>query len=102
MIDKKYDSLWTISPMDKKFHPMKALKIYKNFLIFDHKNGERIKYRQQLYDTYYRNGVAYIISKKLLLKNRLLNNKSGFYLINDFQISIDNMEDLRIANSILK
>lgn len=101
MINFNYDSLWTISPTDKKFHPMKALKINKNYLKFDHIKGSNIKYRQQLYDTYYRNGVAYIISKKLLLKKKLLNQKTGYYLINSFQISIDTLKDLKLANNIL-
>ena len=94
-IELKKDSIWTISEIDKKFHPLKQLKINKKDLRYFHPKGKNIQYRQQLNNTYFRNGVAYVVSRKQLLKsNNLLSKNSSFYLIKSNQTSIDTMEDL--------
>ena len=102
LIDKKYDSLWTISKTDSKFHPYKSLLCKNNFLEYFSKEGAKIKYRQQLNQTYYRNGVAYVINRSLLLKKKLISNKTSYLIIKSFQASIDNLEDLKIVKKKFK
>ena len=102
IIDEKLDSVWTISKIDLKFHPLKQLVFKNNTLSHYNEKGKDIIARQQLASTYYRNGVAYAVTRKSVLKNKnLLGNKSSGYLINTQQISIDTIKDLRLANKLI-
>lgn len=66
--------------------------------------GKNIIARQQLKDTYFRNGVVYAFTRKIILKKNksLLSKKSSGYIIDTPQISIDNLTDLKIARKLLK
>ena len=102
IIDKKLDSVWTISKTDKKFHPYKALKIKKGYLNFFFPNGEKIKARQQLNETYYRNGACYAFSKNAIMKNLILPKKSGCVISKTVQNSIDSLNDLKMVSCLFK
>lgn len=102
LIKNKYDSLWTVSKIDTKFHPEKQLVLKKNKLNYFHRNGPRVIARQQLSDMYYRNGVAYIMTRDCILKKKkLLTNNSGYLIINKKQISIDTFEDLNNVRKLI-
>ena len=102
IVDKNLDSVWSVSKVNLKFHPLKQLIIKKNGLFYYNKKGKNIIARQQLSKTYYRNGVVYAISKKSILKNKnLLGKKSSAYIINTPQISIDTLKDLEIASKYI-
>ena len=102
LIKNKYDSLWTVSKIDTKFHPEKQLVLKKNKLNYFHRNGPRVIARQQLSDMYYRNGVAYIMTRDCILKKKkLLTNNSGYLIINKKQISIDTLEDLNNVRKLI-
>ena len=71
VIENKYDSSWSISSIDKKFHPKKVLKISdKNFLSIYSNSGKKIFARQQLENIYIRNGIFYIFKISKLINNR--------------------------------
>ena len=59
---KEYDSVWTISETDTKFHPDKQLFIKDNKIKYFTKKGKKIIYRQQLSKVYHRNSNAYIVN----------------------------------------
>ena len=102
IVDQKLDSVWTVSKADLKFHPLKQLILKKNILSHYNKKGEKIIARQQLTNTYYRNGVVYAVTRELILKNKnLISNKSTGYLINTPQISIDTVKDLKLASLLM-
>lgn len=101
LIDKKFDSVWTISVTDSKFHPDKSLKITKNKLNFFTKIGNKIINRQQLKKIYHRNGVAYVVTRRLIQKKILINKNSSYLLSKFNHVSIDTMDDLRLAKKIL-
>ena len=103
IILKNYDSLWSISEVDLKYNPLKQLKILKGRLNYFDKRGKSIIARQQLNKTYIRNGVVYAFKKEFLkkTKNLLSFKKNGFMIINEFQISIDTLEDLKKAKKFL-
>lgn len=101
LIDKKYDAVWTISETDKKFHPYKSLELKKDKLKFFSKEGIKIKYRQQLANTYFRNGAAYVLSRKSIIKKKILPKNSSYVICNSNQISIDTLKDLEIAKKKL-
>lgn len=103
MNKKKYDAIWTISETDLKFHPLKQLKINGSSLNYWDSKGKNIIARQQLNPVYHRNGVGYIISRECLVKkNSIKGVKTGFLLVKTPQISIDTLEDLKMAEMIKK
>ena len=103
LIKKKYDSVWTISKTDSKFHPDKQLQLKKNKIKYYSKKGPNIFYRQQLDQVYHRNSNAYVISKNFLKKKKTLFSKNtGSVIVKSKQISIDNLEDINFAKSLLK
>ena len=98
-INEGYNALWTISEVNKDYHPLKQLVVTKNNKInFYKKGGSKIYARQQLSNTFYRNGVCYLIKIKALLKYKsLMCPNTGYYLCNDINISIDTYEELEYA-----
>ena len=98
----KYDSLWSVSEIDLKNHPLKQLIIKNNKLKYYFKDAKKIVARQQLQKTYQRNGVFYIVKRKLLINNKYINNNTGFHLIKNDTVNIDSMKDLKHFSKILK
>jgi len=95
LINNNLDSVWSVSQVDKKFHPLKILKKERNnsFKFYMNK-GREIIARQQLDDVYIRNGVFYILNAKSFKKNKSLIGKNNFlYLIKHKTFNIDNLED---------
>lgn len=101
-IKKSADSVWTVSKTDKKYHPLKQLKLQKdNKMSLYDKEGSKIIARQQLDDLFHRNGAVYVISRDLILNQSSLIGKSSFAYISDIpHISIDTLEDLQIAEEL--
>ena len=102
IIDNNFDAVWTVSEVDKKYHPDKQLIPIKNNIKFFSRNGNKIIARQQLNKTYYRNGAAYVFSRKAVLREQILPRKSGYIVIKDELISIDTLEDLKRIGKIFK
>lgn len=95
------DSVWTVSPIDKKFHPLKQLSITEGRLAYFDPRGAQIIARQQLGDLFYRNGAAYVVSRALLTERRsLLGEASYACLSRRDHISIDTAEDLALAECL--
>jgi len=102
LYQKKPDALWTISKIDKKFNPIKQVIIRKKFIKYYDKKGKNFKSRQQLENTYIRNGVAYFFSRKTIFKfKKILPVKSMFYIIKSKFFNIDSIEDLKLAKKYL-
>ena len=103
LIVKKYDSVWTISETDSKFHPDKQLIIKNNKIKYFTKNGSKIIYRQQLSKIYHRNSNAYIVDANFLKnKKTLMSKNTGAYIVKSKQISIDTPDDLNLAKRYLR
>ncbi len=99
LIDNNLNSIWSVSKVEKKFHPKKIITCTKKnyFRLFD-KSGEKVVARQQLDNTYIRNGLFYIFKiKKLIEKKSIYLNKSKISITNYHVINIDNHIDLRNA-----
>jgi len=70
---------------------------------YDKKNAEKIIARQQLSPLYYRNGVAYALSRSCLLERKsLMGEKAGAVLIEDHMVSIDTEWDMKLVEFIIK
>ena len=99
LIDNNLNSIWSVSKVEKKFHPKKIITCTKKnyFKLFD-KSGEKVVARQQLDNTYIRNGLFYIFKiKKLIEKKSIYLNKSKISITNYHVINIDNHIDLKNA-----
>ena len=102
-INNKYDALWSISEIDIKFHPFKQLTISQNHLKYhDQLNAKKIIARQQLKKTYIRNGICYIFSRKIIKNKKIINHNSGYEIINHQYVNIDTLEDIKLANKLVK
>ena len=101
ILDKNLDAVWTISKVDKKYHPDKQLMTTKSKINFFSRNGKNIIARQQLKNTYYRNGAAYVFSRKTVLNEIILPKKNGYVIIEDELISIDTKQDLKRVEQII-
>lgn len=101
----KSDSLISVIPVPEKYNP---------YWTFINKNKDYLKYavpqkkiisrRQNLPESYIRDGSVYITKSDVLMKfNSLYGEKIGF-IINDekFNINIDNMDDWKKAEKFIK
>jgi CMP-N-acetylneuraminic acid synthetase len=102
-VDEKWDSVWTVSPADLKFHPLKQLRVSeKGKLDYYDSRGSGIFARQQLEQLYYRNGASYAVSRECLLgQKKLLGENSGALIVDEPLISIDTIEDFNKVEGIL-
>ena len=65
--------------------------------------GAQIIARQQLRQLYYRNGVAYAITRQCLLEQRSIKGRrSGAVVLGGLQVNIDTEIDLLWANFMLE
>ena len=97
------DSCMTVNTVDTKFHPLKSIAIDEDgrgkiYL----KEGESIISRQQLGQTYIRNGGAYAIKPLQLCRNKTFFTENLRLIITKEMISIDTLEDLKRCERILK
>lgn len=104
VIKKKYDSSWSISKIDKKFHPKKILKLSnKNFISLYDKGGKNIFARQQLNNIYIRNGIFYIFRVSKFLKSKNIFFKKNYASITNYPyVNIDTETDLKKARNLFK
>jgi len=102
LIEKKVDSVWTCTKIDKKFHPLKVLqKNSKGGIKFFNNKGSQIIARQQLGDVMIRNGICYAVLRKVILKhNNLLGLKCKPLEIKRNVVNIDTLEDLINARKV--
>lgn len=97
------DAVWTVSPTDLKYHPLKQLALDENghMRLFD-PAGAKIIARQQLQPVYHRNGVAYALTRECLLEQKtLMGRRWGAVVIDEYMVSIDTLEDFDRVEEIL-
>lgn len=104
VIKKDFDSSWSISKIDNKFHPKKILKISQDkFLSIYNNDGKNIVARQQLDEVYIRNGIFYIFKVSKLLKNKNIFLKKNHPSITIYPyVNIDTIRDLNKARKLIK
>jgi CMP-N-acetylneuraminic acid synthetase len=92
------DSVWSVSPADKKYHPLKQLSLEDGRLSYYDARGAEIIARQQLDQLYVRNGVAYVLSRSCLIERRTLLGERAYACVTTSpHISIDTLEDFAIV-----
>ena len=104
VIRDNYDASWSVSKIDKKFHPKKILKIKnKNILLSYSSSGKKIFARQQLEDVYIRNGIFYIFRVSKFLKNTNIFLRKNYPSITNYPyVNIDTYQDLKKTREIFQ
>ena len=101
LIEKELDAVWTVSPTDLKFHPLKQLVVSDNGrMTYYDPAGAHIIARQQLSRLYHRNGAAYAVRRECLLEHRaMIGPHSGAVIIRETLVNIDTEDDLIAAEA---
>ena len=95
LINLSLDSVFTVSKIDEKYHPLKQFLIKGNKINYFDKRGKDIIRRQQLGVTYIRNGICYAFTLKCIKKQKdKIGKKSSYVVVNEDFINIDNLSDL--------
>jgi len=104
IIDKRYDTIWSINKVSDKYHPLKLFEKKNKFITLYDIKGQNIIARQQLDNIYQRNGIFYIFDVKKLFKNKSIYPKKGVfpYLINYKFINIDTLNDLKFSQKLFQ
>lgn len=94
LIRGDFDSVVTVSKTPLTFHPWKQFAINNERLEYFDPLGASVVARQDLSSTYYRNGVAYAVSRDCLInQKKVIGSNSAPLLIDHDFINIDSRED---------
>ena len=104
IINENAHGIWSVTNVNKKFHPKKILKIKKKKYLEPYmKEGKKIIARQQLDKIFIRNGIFYIFSIKELRKQKTIYLKETlFHEINYKYYNIDDLSDLTNSRKLFK
>lgn len=99
-----FDSVWTVSPTPLKYHPYKSLNVQPDGRLgYSFTCGPDIIARQQLDQTYYRNGAAYAFTRECLLEQKtIMGKRAAAIVIEEPLVNIDTREDLEEAEWLMR
>lgn len=104
LIEGNWEAVWTVSPTDLKYHPLKALRLGtdQTLALYDQR-GSLIVARQQLEPVYHRNGAAYAFTRGCLLDgNTILPERTTAVIVREPLISIDTLDDFELVAQIMQ
>jgi CMP-N,N'-diacetyllegionaminic acid synthase len=104
LIAESWDAVWTVSPTDLKYHPLKQLTVGEaGAMEYYDPRGPSVIARQQLTPVYHRNGAAYAITRQCLLEQRTLKGaRTAAVILTEPMVSIDTQGDFAIAERHLR
>ena len=92
---------WAVSKLDVKYHYKKQLLASEEGILRVAVPGPQVIARQELKDTYIRNGACYAISRKTLIEDPLLMGSNCGYVVSESaRPNIDEEWDLQLAEQI--
>lgn len=101
-IENQYESVWTVSRLNPSYHPDKVLCLENGLLNYYSQSGRNVVARQQLSALYYRNGLAYVVSRSLLLDDKsLIGKNTGALFTSGNFVSIDVEADLNLTEQLM-
>ena len=101
LIDGNFDSVVTVSETPLSFHPLKQFVIEKDRLQYFDEKGRSIIARQDLSPTYFRNGVAYAVTRDCLTtQETVIGKKTAAHVITKHFINIDSEADFEKGESM--
>jgi CMP-N-acetylneuraminic acid synthetase len=104
LIAESWDAVWTVSPTDLKYHPLKQVTVGEaGAMEYYDPRGASIIARQQLSPVYHRNGAAYAVTRECLLEQRTIKGpRTAAVILNEPMVSIDTLGDFAIAERHLQ
>lgn len=100
--EEELETVWTITPVDSKYHPLKQIVLDGAEIQLYDEGGRYIIARQQLSQTFVRNGGAYGFTRTCLLDQKTIyGSKWGYILVEEPMISIDTLDDVSRVEEIL-
>jgi len=104
LVSEGWDAVWTVSPTDLKYHPLKQLVIGpEGHLDYFDQRGAAIIARQQLTPVYHRNGAAYAFTRAcLLVQQTILGLRTAAVVIDEPMVSIDTLDDFARVEALLR
>ena len=98
LIEEGSDSVFTVSPTNLKYHPLKQFELNQGRVNFYDPAGKKIVARQQLTQTFHRNGIAYAMTRECLLEQEATIGRDALAIITEGPaINIDTLEDLKLS-----
>jgi CMP-N,N'-diacetyllegionaminic acid synthase len=103
LVAESWDAVWTVSPTDLKYHPLKQLTVgERGKLEYFDRRGETIVARQQLDPVYHRNGAAYAVTRDCLVQQETLKGaRTAAVVLTDPMVSIDTLDDFARVERLL-
>ena len=96
------DSAWTVERVNKKYHPLKQLRVGQEWrLDYYSAKGREIVARQQLEPTHIRNGACYAFTRECLLLQQTIMGKRSAAVVTEPLVNIDTPEDLAEAERLM-
>jgi len=104
LVEEGWDAVWTLSPTDLKYHPLKQLTLDGDGRMDYHdRRGASVIARQQLQPSYHRNGAAYVFTRPCLLNQKTIKGaRTAGMVLEEPMISIDTLEDFERAEQALR
>jgi CMP-N,N'-diacetyllegionaminic acid synthase len=99
-----WDAVWTVSPTDLKYHPLKQLTVGADgAMAYCDPRAAGVIARQQLTPVYHRNGAAYAFTRACLLEQgAILGPRSAAVVIEEPMLSIDTLDDFRLVEERMR
>lgn len=102
LLETGADSALTVSRLDTKCHPLKALAIVDRRLAFHSKRGELVSSRHTLEPLYARNGLCYCFRRRTLLEKKALITEFTVPVVTERPVAnVDDRIDLLWAEFLL-
>ena len=102
-IEKDTDSLVSVQRVPHEYNPHWTFKLANSFLSVSTGDESIISRRQDLPDTWHRDGKIYITTPKLIMEGKILGEKLvGFVNDEEPNVNIDTLEDWELAENLFR
>ena len=103
LIESEGDSLATVRKVPDQYNPHWTFKLANSFLSVSTGDESIISRRQDLPDTWHRDGKIYITTPKLIMEGKILGEKLvGFENDEEPNVNIDTLEDWELAENLFR
>ncbi|WP_239988798.1 acylneuraminate cytidylyltransferase family protein [Paramagnetospirillum kuznetsovii] len=102
LVEDDLDAVWTVSPTNDKYHPVKQLVLRNGLLDYWTPEGRAMPPRQLLEPVYHVNGIAYALTRSCILDQRSrLGQRTAAVIVEGCAISIDTLDDFAACEAEL-
>ena len=104
LTQQQFDAALTVSPIDQKFHADKQFSVAESGAVaFMTERGSSVVARQQLTQTYIRNGFCYVVMDRVIEEGgTILGFRPGAFICNGPFVNIDTAEELEHCRRLME